>query len=90
MELEKSALEEREVDIEEFNQILEEFREESNLTSPQATVFILTNKYGLSNKEIAVASPIEEGTVRSHRQRAKEKIEDARDTVGVDDRWVST
>lgn len=88
MKIDEDVLEKKEVEIEEFEKVLEDFESESHLTRPQAIVFILTNKYGFSNEEVALTLPVEVGTVRSHRQRALEKVNGSRDTVGVTERWI--
>ena len=88
MKIDDDVLEKKGVELEKFEEVLEDFESDSHLSRPQAIVFILTNKYGLSNEEVALTLPVEVGTVRSHRQRAKEKVEKARKTVGVTERWI--
>lgn len=83
MKIDDYVLEEKEVDIEEFEDILERFESGSLLSRKQAIVFILTSKYEFSCKEVALALPIQAGTVRKHKQRAKEKVEKARNTIGL-------
>lgn len=88
MKIDKDVLTKKDIELEKFEGILTDFEIDSHLSRPQAIVFILTNKYGLSNEEVALTLPIEVGTVRSHRQRAKEKVEKASKTLEVVERWI--
>lgn len=89
MKIDYEFLEEGEIDREEFDKILEEFEKETNLSRKQAICYILTTKCGFSSEKASEPLPIAAGTVRTHKQRAIEKIESAEALTEIVGRWIN-